>query len=85
MRNKDKILRRCVKEAGIEYHKMEVYKWLRSEEVGYDMGPQALVKWCRRYASDTRRWINSMSDREIDLIFNDLPERIKKKIYKKCN
>ena len=80
-----KILTRYVKEAGIEYHKMEEYKWLKSEELGYDAGSQALVRWCRLYGDQTRKWIRNMSDRELDEVFESLPERIKRKIYRKCS
>ena len=80
-----KILTRCVKEAGIKYHKMQEYKWLKSEEMGYDLGHQALVKWCRLYGRQTRKWVENLSEHELNRAFEELPERIKRKIYRKCN
>jgi len=83
-KNKKIELRRCIKEAGILYHKMEIHKWLESQKEGYDIGKPGFVDWAKLYEDSTRAWINNLSDHEIDHLFENLPERIKEKIYRKC-
>jgi len=39
---------------------MECYKWIRSEESGYDIGETALLDWVDRYAASFRDWVDSM-------------------------
>lgn len=34
------------------------YKWIRSEEVGYDLGQVAIFEWIKKYAKSYRdNWI----------------------------
>ncbi|HMA62683.1 MAG TPA: hypothetical protein VKP78_08555 [bacterium] len=77
-------LARCVKEAGIQYHKMEVHKWIKSQQLGYDIGVPGFVEWAKKHGDETRDWICDLPDCEINRIFEQLPERIKSKVYKKC-
>jgi len=74
---------RCLKEAGIEYHEMEKYKWNISKEKGYNIGREAFVKWANQYGNTLKRWLKKLSDEEIDRRYNQLPERIKEKVNKK--
>lgn len=77
-------LDRCVKEAGIQYHKMEVHKWIKSQKLGFDIGVPGFAEWAKEHGRDTRDWICALTDDEVDHIFDQLPNRIKRKVYKKC-
>lgn len=84
LENNRKRVARCIKVAGIKYHKMEEHKWLKSEELGCDIGAQAFVNWSQLYGEHTRNWLSNLSDQQVDRLFKALPQRIKEKIYKKC-
>lgn len=43
-----------------QLRQMEQYKWLKSEEAGYDLGETALFDWVDRYAASFREWAESI-------------------------
>lgn len=43
-----------------QVREMEAYKWIRSQEAGYDLGETALYGWVERYAVSFRKWADSI-------------------------
>lgn len=39
---------------------MESYRWIRSQEAGYDVGETAYYGWVERYAAPFREWAKSV-------------------------
>jgi len=43
-----------------QLRQMGRYKWLKSEEAGYDLGETALYGWVEQYAKPFREWAESI-------------------------
>lgn len=43
-----------------QIREMEAYKWIRSQEAGYDLGETALYAWVEKYAVSFRNWAESI-------------------------
>lgn len=39
----------------LQISEINKYKWIRSEQVGYDMGREAVLEWIMLYAADFRK------------------------------
>ena len=39
---------------------MEIYKWIKSEQSGYDLGEACLYEWVQKYAKSFREWAESI-------------------------
>lgn len=49
-----------------QMREMEIYRWIRSEESGYDLGETAYYGWVEKYASEFRKWSDSIPAECID-------------------
>jgi hypothetical protein len=78
-----KILTRHEKEMAIQISEMEKYKYLCSEKIGNDVGKKAYFEWAQRYGCKVRVWLESLSDDEVNLLFEKISERIKNYIIQK--
>lgn len=43
-----------------QMREMEIYRWIRSEEAGYDLGETAYYGWVEKYAASFRKWSDSI-------------------------
>lgn len=41
-------------------HQIEIYKWLRSEQVGHDIGEQGCLEWVKANAECFREWAENL-------------------------
>ncbi|MBL7067642.1 MAG: hypothetical protein ISS29_07295 [Candidatus Marinimicrobia bacterium] len=80
-----KILSRHEKEMGIQIAEMEKYKYLCSQQEGCDIGKRAYFEWTQKYGRKVRSWLDSLSDEEINTIYNTISERIKHYIIEKAH
>lgn len=80
-----KLLSRNEKEMGIQIAEMEKHKWSWSNKQGRDMGKSAYFDWIQKYGKKVRDWLESLSDEEIDSLYNDLSDRIKQYIQDKSH
>jgi hypothetical protein len=78
-----KDLSRHEKEMGIQVAEMEKYKWICSQQSGCDVGKQAYFEWIHKHSKRVRQWLESLTDEEIDRIFNSISEHIKHYISNK--
>ncbi len=79
-----KILTRHEKEMAIQISEMEKYKYICSEKNGTDVGKQAYFEWAKMYGCRVRHWLETMSETEINMLFEKISERIKKCVTNKC-
>ena len=82
---KTKILTRHEKEMGIQVAEMEKYKYICSQQEGCDIGKRAYFEWTQKYGKTVREWLESLSDNEINHLFETLSERIKHYIFEKAH
>jgi len=82
---KTKILTRHEKEMGIQVAEMEKYKYICSRQAGCDIGKRAYFEWTQKYGKKVREWLESLSDDEIDRLFNAVSEQIKCYIFEKAH
>jgi len=82
---KTKILTRHEKEMGIQIAEMEKYKYICSQQEGCDIGKRAYFEWTQKYSKKVREWLESLSDDEIDRLFDSVSERIKLYIFQKAH
>lgn len=82
---KQKILTRHEKEMGIQIAEMEKYKYICSQQEGCDIGKRAYFEWTQKYSNKVREWLESLSDEEIDHLFDALADRIKHYIFQKSH
>lgn len=82
---KRKTLSRCEKEMGIQICEIEKYKWICSQQSGCDIGKKAYFDWIQAYGKRVRKWLESLSDEEIDKLFDEISERIKHYIEEKSH
>ncbi|MDD5765100.1 MAG: hypothetical protein PHW79_02435 [Candidatus Marinimicrobia bacterium] len=80
-----KILSRHEKEMGIQIAEMEKYKWICSSQQGCDIGKSAYFDWIQKYGQKVRDWLESLSDEEIDRLYNAISERVKHYILEKAH
>ena len=83
--NITKNLSRHEKEMGIQIAEMEKYKWICSQNQGYDIGKIAYFEWTQKYGRKVREWLESLPDSEIDRLFQTLSDRIKNYIQEKAH
>jgi hypothetical protein len=43
-----------------QVHQMSIHKWIRSEEVGHDIGECGNLDWARNYAAIFRDWAENL-------------------------
>jgi len=43
-----------------QMQEMERWKWIRSQEAGYDLGETAFYGWVEKYAVSFRKWAESV-------------------------
>ena len=43
-----------------QIREMEAYRWIRSQECGYDVGEYAYSCWVEKYAAEFRAWSESI-------------------------
>jgi len=41
-------------------HQIEIHKWIRSEQIGYDIGEPGCLEWVRAYAAIFREWAENL-------------------------
>ena len=82
---KTKILTRHEKEMGIQVAEMEKYKYTCSLQEGCDIGKRAYFEWTQKYGKKVRDWLESLSDDEINRLFNAVSEQIKRYIFEKAH
>jgi len=80
-----KILTRHEKEMGIQIDEMEKYKYICSEKEGCDVGKRAYFEWTQKYGKKVREWLETLTDEEIDHLFNSISDRIKLYILQKAH
>lgn len=78
-----KVLSRHEKEMAIQISEMEKYKYICSEKNGADVGKAAYFEWAKMYGCKVRSWLETMSDEEVDFLYEKISERIKKYITEK--
>lgn len=82
---KAQVLTRHEKEMGIQIAEMEKYKYLCSEQAGCDIGKRAYFEWTQKYSKKVREWLETLSDEEINHLFDTISERIKQYIFEKAH
>jgi len=80
-----KVLSRHEKEMGIQIAEMEKYKYICSEQEGCDVGKRAYFEWTQKYGKKVREWLESLSNDEIDHLYETVSERIKNYIIEKAH
>lgn len=79
------LLTRHEKEMGIQIAEMEKYKYLCSEQAGCDIGKRAYFEWTQKYGKKVREWLETLSDDEINRLFDTISGRIKQYIFEKAH
>ncbi len=72
-----KQLSRHEKEMGIQISEMEKYKFIASQNCGFDVGKNAYFEWTSKYSKKVRNWLDTLSDQEIDKCFEALSGKLK--------
>ncbi len=70
---------------GIQIAEMEKYKYICSEQEGCDVGKRAYFEWTQKYGKKVREWLESLSNDEIDHLYETVSERIKNYIIEKAH
>ncbi len=83
IRAKQRILSRHEKEMAIQISEMEKYKYLCSEKIGNDVGKKAYFEWAQKYGCKVRGWLESLTDDEINILYDKISERIKQYVITK--
>ncbi len=82
---KSRPLSRHEKEMGIQIAEMDKYKWICSQQSGCDIGKKAYFDWTRKYGRKVRSYLESLSDEEINHLYESVSDRIKYYIENKTH
>lgn len=78
-------LSRHEKEMGIQIAEMEKYKYICSQQEGCDIGKRAYFEWAQKYSKKVRQWLETLSEEEINRLFEEISDRIKVYILNKAH